>query len=335
MSTAGNLPSTIRTLSQPDPKKPELILTTSALPVAKSADEHLIRVHATSPCAGELLWPANDPEFFGDELVPCYDLSGTVIQAPKRSPFIVGTEIWGSTAFSRPGNAREYTIATTEELAVRPASIDKNVAATVPLSAVTAIQALFQHGGIADFDADAEDKKNNATKRIIIIAASGGVGIWALQIAREVGIGGIVAVCGTSNTDFVRSLGATEVIDYRKQTVKEWVDEGGEKVDLVLDLKGGKSLEEAWSAVKDGGMVVSIVEDPKPGKPSDLIGTNDTKTDFFIMTPKGSDLKVVSRLFEEGKVETFADSIWSLEDYKEAFAKFGDGHTRGKVIITP
>jgi len=336
MSTT-NLPTTIRTLSQPDPNIPKVILTTSPLPALTpgSKTEHLIKVHATSPCADELIWPRNDPHLFSSTIVPCYDLSGTVIQAPSDSPFPPGTDIWCSTPPGRPGNGREYTIATTEELATRPKCIDAVTAAGVPLSAVTAVQALFVHGGIRGFRDGEEGKRENATKKILVIAAAGGVGIWLLQLAREAGVGGIVAVCGTDNVGFVKELGATEVIDYRKQSVEEFYSRNKNKrVDLVIDCKGGKSLEEAWSCVRQGGILLSICEPPENRKPAGCT-TQDIQSSFFILTARGSDLTDVSRLLEEGKVVPFVDSVWNLDDYEKAYERVGEGHTRGKVIIVP
>lgn len=269
------------------------------------------------------------------KIVPCYDLSGTVITAPPNSPFSPGTEIWGSTSFSRSGNGREYTIATTEELAKRPSGVDAVTAAGVPLSAVTAVQALFVYGGIASFGSNDEGKKVNSGKSILVIAAAGGVGIWLLQLAREVGVGSIVAVCGTDSVEFVKSLGATEVVDYRKQSIIDWVG-GNErrKVDLVVDCKGGKSLEESWLCVRDSGILLSICEPPEGRKPTSFTG-KDVKSSFFIMTPRGEDLADIGRLLEEERVNTFVDSVWKLDEFEKAFDRVGEGHTRGKVIITP
>ncbi|KAK6352548.1 hypothetical protein TWF730_009372 [Orbilia blumenaviensis] len=333
-----SLPSTIRSLSQPDPSKAEVILTTVPLPtITPGSNEHLIRVHATSPCAGELRWPSFALEYYGKDpkIVPCYDLSGTVVQAPANSPFAAGTEIWGRTGVSHPGNAREYTVAYTEELALRPKSLDPVEAASVPLSAITAVQALFDQGGLAGFDADEEGRKANSSKRVLIIAASGGVGIWLLQLAREAGVGGIVAVCGTSNVDLVKELGATEVIDYRKQSLNEWIAEDeSRKVDLVIDCKGGESLSQSWNCVKNGGKLLSIVEATEPRKPAGNTA-KDVTNYFFIMEPRGSDMIHVNRFFEEGKVRMLVDSVFSLDDYQKAFDRLDGGRATGKILIKP
>ncbi|CAD6443855.1 4412008f-6a71-439c-acb4-d38328f91f10 [Sclerotinia trifoliorum] len=155
-----DLPKTIKSLIQPDIHSPKLILTEIPLPTpTPGTTEHLIRVQSTSPCSGELTWSASiaqyaaiSPEYSKYASaphrlqVPCYDLSGTVVLAPENSPFPPGTEIYTRTSFARPGNAREYTIALQEELARKPANLSWEEAASIPLSAFTAWQALFVHG---------------------------------------------------------------------------------------------------------------------------------------------------------------------------------------------
>ncbi|KAK2791073.1 hypothetical protein FQN52_005027 [Onygenales sp. PD_12] len=328
----------MRTLSQPDPLKTNVILTTGPLPTLtpNSPTEHLIRVHATSPCAGELSWPAWAGEYFSSEIVPCYDLTGTVVTAPEGSPFPVGTEVWARTNVGHPGNAREYTVAYTGELAKRPVGVDAVTAASVPLSAITAVQCLFEHGGLAGLKGGEEGRKANKGKRLLITNASGGVGVWLVQLAREAGVGEIVGVCGSGNVEFVKGLGVTEVIDYRKLSVREWMGmDGGEKkkVDLVIDCKGGQSLADSWLAVKDGGRLLSICGPPEDQKPAGC-EAKDVKNYFFIMEPRGADLDDVARLFDEGKVKAVVDSVWKLEEYQEAFGKLDAGHSRGKIIIT-
>ena len=218
---------------------------------------------------------------------------------------------------------------------MRPRGLDAVAAAGVPLSAVTAVQALFVHGGIKGFGDGEEGRRVNSGKRLLVIAAAGGVGIWLLQLGREVGVGSVVAVCGTDNVEFVKELGATEVVDYRKQSIREWITgDKDRKVDLVVDCKGGKPLEEAWSCVMDDGILLSICEPPGNRKP-DGCSARNIKSSFFIMTPSGSDLLDVGKLLEEGKVAPFVDSVWKLEDYEKAFERVENGHTRGKVILVP
>jgi len=128
------------------------------------------------------------------------------------SPFKVGDEVYGRTNFYRSGCAAEYAIGRTEELALKAKNLSWVEAATVPLSALTAWQAIFVQAGIGDFSTEVY-----RGKRILITAASGGVGMWVVRLAGAE----VVGTCGPCNVDFVRSLGATEVIDYTKTDLKE------------------------------------------------------------------------------------------------------------------
>ncbi|KAI9856689.1 MAG: hypothetical protein M1813_008836 [Trichoglossum hirsutum] len=331
---------TFRTIIQPDANSTTLTLAHLPAPIpTPSSDEHLIRIYATAPCSGELLWVANFPEATnptGNKLmVPCFDLSGVVVSAPADSPFPAGTEVYTRTNAARSGNAREYSIALTSELARKPKTLDWVHAASVPLSAFTAQQALFQHGGLANWKVEKEEReRRNGTKRVLVTAASGGVGSWILQLAKAAGVRDIVALCGTSNVESVKSLGATEVVDYKKTNLREWVkqDEAGRKVDLVIDCVGGKTLEQCWDCVKDGATLLSITDMPDLRKPADN-KAKDVKASFFIMEPIGEQLNAVTDLLDKGVCKPVVDSVWEMEQYADAFKKLESGHAKGKIIL--
>jgi NADPH:quinone reductase-like Zn-dependent oxidoreductase len=298
MASSNSLPVKIRGILQPDIQSTNLILTDLPIQLAKeNTDEHLIKVYATAPCAGELLWAKNFPDAVPNDhpMVPCFDLSGIVMTAPSGSKFPPGTEIYTRTPASRTGNAREYTIATTSELAVKPKNLSWAEAASVPLSAFTAYQALFVHGGLSNAFKDPQARAENAKKRVLITAAAGGVGVLAVQLAKAAGVKHIIGIAGPDNVDFVKELGASEVVDYRRQSLGAWAKEN-EKVDLIFDLLGGQTLENAWMAVKEGGILVGINTPPN--------------------------------------MKPVVDSVWKMEQFEEAFAKVAGGHSRGKVIIT-
>jgi NADPH:quinone reductase-like Zn-dependent oxidoreductase len=334
MSTT-SIPSKVRSVFQPDINTTDLILTDLPLhPAKEGTDEHLIKVYATSPCAGELLWARDYPSIMSVDrvAVPCNDLSGVVVTAPTSSPFQPGTEIYTRTPAARTGNARAYTIALTSELALKPKNLSWEEAASVPLSAFTAYQALFTQGGLKLGWKDASGKAENAKKRVLITAGAGGVGVWLVQLARAAGVGEIVAIVGPDNVDFVKSLGATEVINYKQKSLGQWVADGASKVDLVVDLLGKQTLADSWAAIKDGGTLLSIRELPESRKPK-TNAPKDVTSSFFIMEPDGWQLKDVAELLEAGKARAIVDSVWKLEEFKEAFAKLEGGHARGKVII--
>lgn len=334
------IPPTVQAIFQPDINSTNLILKDFPTPVPdEGSDQHLIRVYATAPCAGELTWGKYFPAaLFADEppekrpLIPCYDLAGVVVTSPADSPFQPGTEVYTRTPATRSGNARLYTTAGTSELALKPKNLSWEEAASVPLSAFTALQGLFTHGGLADLT-DPERRQKNANKRVLITAASGGVGSWMLQLARSAGVGYIVGVCGTSNVEFAKSLGATDVIDYRKTSVKEWAAAHPDsRFDLVIDCVGGETLAQTWYAVRSGGTILSISGQPDSARPEDATAT-DVKNFFYIMETNGKELVPVTKLLEAKEVRPIVDSVWTMKQYHEAFQKLETGHARGKIII--
>lgn len=330
------IPTTTRAVFQPDIQSTDLILTTLTLKPAKpNTEEHLIKVYATSPCSGELLWAKNFPSIMEPDriAIPCNDLSGIVITAPPTSPFPPGTEIYTRTPAARTGNARDFTIALTSELALKPRNLSWEEAASVPLSAFTAYQALFTQGGFALGWKDEAGRLANSRKRVLVDAGSGGVGVWIVQLARAAGVKEIIAIVGPDNIDFVKTLGATKVINYRQQSLGDFIKAGGEKVDLAIDMLGGKALADCWTAVEEGGTLISIREPPSSQKPVEGV-EKDIKDSFFIMEPYGWQLKDVADLLETGEARAIVDSIYKLEQFKEAFARLDTGHARGKVMIT-
>ncbi|KAL4866909.1 hypothetical protein BDV12DRAFT_172251 [Aspergillus spectabilis] len=323
---AQNLPTSIRALLQADPNSTKITLVHREVPTPDaSKGEHLIRVYAASPCAGELYW-ATMVNIPGKEIITCDDVAGVVISSPPDSPFQPGDEVYARTSYWRPGCARDYTIATTEELAHRAKNLSWAESAATPLSAITAWQAFFTHAEIGAFGNSAWKGK-----RILVTAAAGGVGVWLVQIGRLLGAE-IIGTCGPRNTDFLKGLGASEVLDYHTVDFKAWGSEEKNKVDLVIDCIGGKSLEDAWWCLKDNGTIIGIYQPPAQKRPEGLDLPNVTDK-FFIMTPNGKDLKEITNLVEEGKCWPVVDSIWSLEQFEHGYARLESGHARGKVIF--
>jgi NADPH:quinone reductase-like Zn-dependent oxidoreductase len=330
-----SLPKTIRAILQPDVQETHLTMIESPVPTAKpNSTEHLIRVQCASPCNGELLWMKNFPPAGGSdkELVPCDDFAGTVITAPDTSPFRPGDEVYARTDYTRAGCARDYTIATTGELAHRSKRLSWAESAATPLSAETAWEALFVQSGIGSMNDTAAWKG----KRVLVTAASGGVGCWVVQMARIAGAE-VIGTCGPDNVALVHSLGASEVLNYRATDLRTWAESidnsnVSNKVDVVIDCIGKKSLEDAWWTIRDGGVLLSIFQPPEQMKPAGWTG-KDVKPIFFIMTPSGNELQEITKLVDKGKCRPIVDSVWPLEQYEEAFRRLASGHSRGKIIL--
>lgn len=329
-TAAMTIPRVQKAVFQPDIQSTDVVLITDhPVPTARpSSTEHLIRVHTTAITNGELLWEKNfplpDEVKAGKVTVPCNDVAGTVVTAPDSSPFPPGTEVYARSSFARTGCAREYSILMKEEMSMRPQRLTWAESATVPMSAETAWQALFDQAGL-------EPKADSAKgKRIFVTAASGAVGTWIVQLSKWIGAE-VIGTCGPDNVEWVKSLKADTVLDYTKTNVKEWANVEGNKVDLAIDCFGGKSLEDAWWVVKEGATLISIYQPPEQKKPDGIKG--NINNFFFIMESRGDQLQKVTELIDSGFGKPALDSSFPIDQFQEAFAKLKSGKAKGKVVI--
>ena len=211
-------------------------------------------------------------------------------------------------------------------MALRPQRLSWVKTATVPLSAITAWQALFEHAGVGGLT-----DPSAAGKRVLINAAAGGVGVWLVQLARIAGLHVVAQIGSAKNEKFIKDLGASETVNYKDESLKTWAQRV-EQVDIVIDSLGGNTLEDAWFCVKDGGALISIVEPPEGKRPT-CLKSKIVKNEFFIMRPDGEQLAQISNLLDKGLCEAVVDSVWGFEDYKGAFERLDGGHANGKVVI--
>lgn len=298
-----------------------------------SSTQYLIKPHAVALTNGELSWPRPEELTIS---TPGVEFVARIVTSPSpSSKFQPGDEVYGRVQYPQPGGAREYSVSDDNELALRPKNFSITEAATVPVSALTAWQALFEQFKLAK--PSATDPVSSSKPRILITNASGGVGIWAVQLAKLIGAT-VIGTTGTANVDFVRGLGADEVLDYRKTNIRTWAEEDpSRQVDFVLDCIGLSSLEQAWHAVKEGGQVLTIVPaadmvwkwvlDRPDGVSESIEGR------FFIMHPSGEQLGEITELAEQGKVKAVVDSVFKLEEFVRAFERLTSGGTRGKVVV--
>ena len=215
------------------------------------------------------------------------------------------------TSFSRDGAAAEYIVAEPDELAPKPQSLSNVEAAAIPLSFLTAWQALFTHA------------QATSDRDILILGAAGGVGVMAVQLAGWSGMKRITATCSARNSEFVRGLGADAVVDYSCQKVEGVFD-------IVLDCVGGKARDACWQNVKDGGILVSVAEPVPEQMKTRSEGVNCI---FFIVEPNGAQLTKAGDLIEIGKLRPVVDRVFTLEDAAEAFTVLERRHTRGKIVL--
>lgn len=289
-----------------------------------SLSQVLIRVSATAITRSELTWTETVKR---DLPIPGHDVSGTVVSAPATSKFKVGDEVFALLAFRRDGAAADYVVAEEHELALKPRRLRHHDAAAIPLSALTAYQALFEHAHL---------KSGGA--RLLVTAASGGVGVMAVQLGKSAGAY-VLGTCSRKNSDFVRELGVNEAINYEDGGFANWVNTVLEKpeekmVDVVLDCIGGDTLKKCLAIVRRGGTVISIAEPIKDDWPAVKARQDDNiKSAFFVVEPNGDMLEKIVALVDNEKLEPVIDKILDLEQGPEAFAELESGHVRGKIVL--
>lgn len=296
---------------------------------ADSPNCYIIQTRTAALTRGELAWPEPlEP----DIPVPGYDFAGVVIATPTtpgEKVFQPGSEVYGLTyPFSRKGNAREITVANEQGIWPKPKNLSWEEAASASLSALTAWQALFVHGKLSP-----PGTSSNVGKRVLVTAASGGVGIWAVQLAHQAGIE-VVATCGPSNLGYVASLGADTVLDYTSTNLVDWLveDDKRRRFDVVLDCVGGQTLSEAWKLAKQDGTIISVAEPPDPKRPG--VGVAEgVKGVWFIVEANRSQLGSITELIESGKCRCQVDRVYGLDEWREAFERLEGGHARGKVVL--
>lgn len=300
-------------------------------PVPKD-NEVLIKIHATSVNAAD--WHLLTADIFLIRLMGLgfftpkikilgADVSGKVESVGRNaSQFKPGDEVYGDLADCGFGAFAEYVCAREDTLVIKPANLSFEQAAAVPLAAVTALQGLRDIGKI------------QAGQKVLINGASGGVGTYAVQIAKAFGAV-VTAVCSSRNLELARSLGADHVIDYTKDDFTK----NGLKYDLILAANGyhrlsdyKRSLNPKGIYVMSGGkssqMFQSLILGPLMSKK----GGRQIKSVSMKMNQK--DLLFIKELVESGKVIPVIDKQFSLSETAEAMRYLGQGHARGKVIIT-
>jgi NADPH:quinone reductase-like Zn-dependent oxidoreductase len=246
-------------------------------------------------------------------LILGWDLSGVVEALGKGvSRFKIGAEVYSCPDPTRDGAYADYIVVRESQLALKPKSLHHIRAATVPLAALTAWQALFDTAQL------------QPGQRVLIHAGSGGVGHLAAQLAKWKGAY-VFATASTKNQDLLRKLGVDEPIDYTQQRFEDIA----RKIDIVLDTIGGETQERSWSVLKKGGNLVSLVQPPSEEKAKEL-GVHAV---FVGGQPSGAQLAEIAKIIDSGKLAPIIDRIFPLCEARRSHELSQSGHTHGKIAL--
>jgi NADPH:quinone reductase-like Zn-dependent oxidoreductase len=298
-------------------------------------DEVLVRVRATSVNPADWHMVRGDPYIARlaiglrgprVKIIGC-DLAGTVeVVGSAVRVFQVGDEVFGSVFESSWGAFAEYAAVSADRLSLKPPNLSFEQAAAVPLAAQTALQAVRTHGQV------------EAGNKVLIIGASGGVGTFAVQIAKAFDAE-VTAVCSTGNVGLVTSLGADHVIDYTEQDFAQQT----ERYDLAIHLGGYRSVSDYRRVLKPNGKLLLLGGDSsghvfgpvgrvlKAVLLSPFVSQNLSN---FTVKPNNADLTTLQQLIEAGTVTPVIDRSYPLGEISKAIQYLEEGHTPGKVVIT-
>jgi NADPH:quinone reductase-like Zn-dependent oxidoreductase len=277
------------------------------------AGEVLLRIHAAG--VNPIDWKIRQG-FLKDFMpvtfpyTPGIEVAGVVEEVGRDvTTFQIGDAVFGQ---CRAGAYAEYAVAEVSALAPKPQTLSFVEAATVPVGATTAWRALFEYGGLA------------ADQQVLIVGAAGGVGLFAVQLAKWKGAW-VIGTASTANLDVVRSLGADMVIDYTKTPPQSVV----QHVDLVLNGVGGETLLSSLATLRRGGTLISIAS-PPPQQEAQVRGVRA----MMIHSQPSSDLlQMLARLIDEGRLKVIAGKTFPLSDVQLAHEYSRSGHGRGRIVL--
>jgi NADPH:quinone reductase-like Zn-dependent oxidoreductase len=254
-------------------------------------------------------------KFFGITLpfIPGYDIAGVVEKTgAKVTKFKAGDSVYAYIGLGEGGGYAQYAVVTEEEAAPKPKSLTYESAAAVPVVALTAWQALI------------DTAKLSAGQTVLIHGGSGGVGSFAIQIAKARGAK-VIATASTANQDFLKQLGADVAIDYTKQKFEDVA----KCVDVVLDSVGKDTLARSYGIVKKGGFIVTLVTRIDEAE----LAKHGIRGASLSVKPDSNELAEIGKLIDEGKIKVVVSQTFPLFEAMKAQGQVATGHTRGKIIL--
>eukprot|EP00262_Sarcandra_glabra_P018634 TRINITY_DN676_c0_g1_i10.p1 TRINITY_DN676_c0_g1~~TRINITY_DN676_c0_g1_i10.p1 ORF type:complete len:333 (-),score=55.67 TRINITY_DN676_c0_g1_i10:211-1209(-) len=262
--------------------------------------------------------------------VPASDVAGEVVEIGSEvQNFKAGDKIIAVLNVLNGGGFAEYAVALERLTVKRPPEVSAAEGAGLPIAGLTALQALTEAAGLK---LDGTGKEAN----VLVTAASGGVGHYAVQLAK-LGNVHVTATCGARNIDFAKGLGADEVLDYKTTEGAALKSPSGRKYDVVIHCTTGIPWSVFEPCLSENGKVIDLT----PG-PSSLLTFAFKKLTFskkmyvpLLLIPKGENLEFLVTLVNEGKLKTIVDSRYPLSEAKDAWEKGIEGHATGKIIVEP
>ncbi len=291
---------------------PEALMVAEAPTPAPKAGELLVRVHAAGVTPSELEWVTTWKTHAGGvrqlPVIPGHEFSGEVLAIGAGVEDLrIGHEVFGMNDWFGDGTHAEFCVARAGDVAIKPATLDRRLAAAVPISALTAWQGLFERAGLAPGE------------RVLIHGAAGSVGLFAVQLSRWRGAT-VIGTTSAHNVEFVRGIGTGDVIDYRAQRFEDAIA----SVDVVLDTVGGETLARSWSLLRPGGRLVTVAASAEES------GDERVRRAFFIVEPNREQLARVGAMIEANVLWPVVDSVFPLADARLAYTR---KPVRGKVVL--
>jgi len=293
------------------------VLQIDEIPIPEiGEDEVLVKIYATS--INPVDWKVREGYMQGRNvhklpLILGWDFSGVVMKRGNEVHNLqIGDEVYSRPAFERNGTYAEFIAVKANEVALKPKSLTHNQAACIPLTGITAWESLITTANI------------QYGQRVLIHAASGGVGTLAVQLAKAKGAK-VIGTTSAANFELVKALGANEVIDYRNQDFSELLTD----VDVVFDTMGGDIMEKSWKVLKKGGILVSIAGDPS----LETAAQYGVRGSSVFIGPNVAVLNELTALIDGGEIKPVISAVFSLDDIKEAHKYSETGHVNGKIVI--
>ena len=239
------------------------------------------------------------------------DVSGTV-ESSRADGFAEGDDVFG---WAASGGYAELATASASAIAKKPAAVSHEQAASIPVAGITAWQSLFDRGGLTEGET------------AVIAGAAGGVGHFAVQLAKHAGAR-VIGTGSARNRNFVLGLGADEYVDYTEQDVGEVVSG---VADVAFDTVGGDTTETLLPTLREGGILVTIAAAP----PEEAASERGARAVLHVTSPSAEQLARVADLVASGDVRVEISEVLPLSEVKRAHELSESGHTRGKIVLTP